>query len=58
MVQTVCFREDDMLLVNLMSASKGCFPLCILLSAMFTSLSGLMIRKNRRSKYKELKEQM
>lgn len=44
---TECFRKDDMLFVNLFSAAKGCFPFIMLLTAMYASLSGLMIRKRR-----------
>lgn len=52
MVNTECFKKDDMLFVNLFSAANGCFPFIMLLTAMCTSLSGLMIRKNRKNKYK------
>lgn len=45
-VNTECFMNDDMLLVNLFSASKGCFPFIMLLTAMYASFSGVMTRKN------------
>jgi hypothetical protein len=58
MIHTECFSDNDMLFVSLLSASKGCFPLFILLTAMFTSLSGLMIRRTESANTTNLKEQI
>jgi hypothetical protein len=54
MVYTECFRNDVMLFVILLSAASGCFPFSMLLTAMSSSLSGLMMKNNRRNKHKLL----